>query len=118
MMRIPATFDRFSSRSDGSFGLGFSTQEMGGKDLEMLSQHVRQFGWLLFADQQEPELSAEDIPEEKVERDDLSPSKRMYNVLFVLHKQLVEAGKTTDPFNIWRERQMEKMIDALKSKLH
>ena len=80
----------------------------------MLTLHVRQFGWLLFNEQ---EIQDDEIPEEHIEKEVVSPSKRMYNVLFVLHKKLVEQGKTTEPFNVWRERQMERMIDALKSKI-
>jgi len=116
MLKLPATLDGFASRSDGSFGLRFSTQEMGAEGMKMLADHVRQFGWLLFAEETEG-LDASDIPEEKVERDDVSPSKRLYNVLFVLHKQLTEKGKISEPFSIWRERQMEKMIETIKSKL-
>ena len=116
MLKLPATFDGFSSRSDGSFGVRFSTQEMGGEGMKMLADHVRRFGWLLFAEESEG-VDSTDIPEEKVERDDISPSKRLYNVLFVLWNQLTEKKKTDEPFNVWRERQMEKMINALKNKI-
>ncbi len=116
MLKLPATFDGFASRSDGSFGMRFSTQEIGGEGMKMLADHVRRFGWLLFAEESEG-VDATDIPEEKVERDDISPSKRLYNVLFILHKQLTEKKKTSEVFSVWRERQMEKIIQALKNKL-
>lgn len=114
MLKLPATFDGFSSRADGSFGLRFTSQEAGLEELAQLSSHVRGFGWLLFS---ENDLSADDIPDEEAERDDLSPSKRLYNVLYAYHAQQVEAGKTDEPFRIWRERVMEKLISAYKEKL-
>lgn len=113
-MKLPASFDSFRSRSDGSYGLSFSTQEASPAELADLGSHRGLFGWLVFS---EAEIQEEDIPNEQVERDDLSPTQRLYNVLFVLHKQLTDQGKTDEPFRIWREKYMERLINKLKEKL-
>lgn len=109
MLKIPATFDRYSSRSDGSMGVSFSTQEASASDLAMIHAHVRQFGWLLF---DENEIQSEDIPKEGAD-EEKSPSKRLRSVLFVLWKQEGEKGD----FEIFYRDRMNKLIDWTKSKL-
>lgn len=114
MLKLPATFDRFSSRADGSFGLGFSTQEA---DLDMLAQlqsHVRGFGWLLFS---EEEIADEDIPDDAPKRDDISPSERLRKVMYAFYMKQKEAGKTDETFSLWREKQMDRIIERYKSLL-
>lgn len=114
MLKLPATFDRFSSRADGSFGLGFSTQEA---DIEMLAQlqsHVRQFGWLLFS---EADIPDEEVPDESPERDDLSPSERLRRVQYAYYMRLKEQGKVDELFSTWREKQMERIIEKYKASL-
>lgn len=114
MIRVPATFDRFSSRADGSLGLSFTTQEVDIKELSDIHGHVRSFGWLLFKDS---EIQDDDIPDEEPDRDDISPSKRLYNVLYAYYAQLKEQGKADEPFRVWREKKMEAIINAYKEKL-
>lgn len=114
MMKLPATFDRFSSRADGSFGLGFSTQEAGLEELAQLQAHVRGFGWLLFS---EEDVGEDEIPEDAPQRDDLSPSERLRRVMYAYYMRLKEQGKVDELFSTWREKQMEKIIEKYKSVL-
>lgn len=109
MMRLPATFDRFSSRSDGSYGLSFSTQEATAADLGMLHAHNRLFGWLVFS---ESAIQAEDIPKETAD-EEKSPSKRLRATLFVLWTQ--QGSKGT--FEAFYREHMEKLITFVKGKL-
>lgn len=109
MMRLPATFDRFSSRSDGSYGLSFSTQEATAADLAMLHSHNRLFGWLVFSENQ---VQAEEIPKESAD-EEKSPSKRLRATLFVLWTQ--QGSKGT--FEQFYKDYMEKLIVFIKGKL-
>lgn len=109
MLKLAATFDRFSSRSDGSFGLSFSTQEATEAELSMLHKHNRQFGWLLF---DENDIQAEDVPKDAAD-EEKSPSKRLRAVLFVLW---VQEGKVGEFDSFYREK-MEKLISWAKGML-
>ena len=113
MLKVPATFDGHSSRADGSYGLRFTTQEATGEELNMLAQHHRQFGWLLFDENTEL-----DVPKERPEKEGKSLSERLYNVQFVYWKQENEAGRIDEPFNAWREKTIEKAIQHYKDKLN
>lgn len=106
-MKVAATFDRFSSRADGSFGLSFSTQESA--DVLALQSNVRSFGWLVF---QENEIQDEDIPKEDAE-ETKTPSQRQRAILYRLWEQ---SGKT-GTFETYYRTQMEKIADWLKGKL-
>jgi hypothetical protein len=108
MMKLPATFDGYSSRSDASLGLRFSTQEMA--DTSIIHAHVRQFGWLLFS---ENEIQSGDIPKERP-TDNKTPSKRLRDVLYVLHVQQKGTKETFEPFY---QDHMEKLITFIKGKL-
>lgn len=109
MLKLPATFDAFSSRSDGSYGLRFSTQEATAANLGELHRHNRLFGWLMF---DENEIQASDVPKEQA-TDTKTPSKRLRDVLFILYKQRGEAGDFEQFYRV----QMEKVITHVKSKL-
>lgn len=109
MLRLPATFDRFSSRSDGSYGLSFSTQEATEGDLGMLHKHNRLFGWLLFS---ENDIQSGDVPKEAA-TDNKTPSKRLRDVIFVLYSQQGAQGD----FELFYREKMEKLIDVVKAKL-
>ncbi len=110
MLKLPATFDRFSSRSDGSYGLSFSSQEADLGELAMLHGHVRQFGWLLFKEQ---EIKDEDIPDEDPDDDSKTPSQRLRSRMFVYWKSKVNDGD----FKKWYQGQMEKIGDRYLEKL-
>lgn len=109
MLKLPVTFDGFSSRADGSYGLRFSTQETGLDGLAMLDSHKRLFGWLLFS---ENDIQSGDVPKEQA-TDNKTPSKRLRDVLFVLYTQEGSHGA----FETFYQDKMEKIITFTKSKL-
>jgi len=107
MLKVPTTFDGYSSRADGSLGLRFTTQEM--SDTSDIHRHVRQSGWLLFS---ENDIQSGDVPKEQA-TDNKTPSKRLRDVLFVLFAQ--EGGK--GDFELFYRERMEKLIEFVKGKL-
>ena len=53
-MKIPAYFSGFSSRSDGSFSLRFTTQEIDEASFTQLKKALNSFGPLHFEAETEP----------------------------------------------------------------
>lgn len=109
MFKLPAYFTGFRSKTDGSAGLTFSTQELTADDFAELKNNHNAFGWLIFA----PQQSDIEIPKERLEDDSKSSSERLRSVLFVYWKQYVNEGD----FDAWRKLQMEKIINKYKEKL-
>ena len=109
MLKVPATFDAYSSRADGSLGLRFSTQEINASHLADIHAHARLFGWLLFS---ENDVQSGDVPKEEA-YEHKTPSKRLRDVLFVLHHQHALAGD----FEVFYREKMEKFIEMVKSEL-
>lgn len=111
MLKLPAYMVGFSSRSDGSAGIRFATQEISATEFSVLKQNLNEFGWLLFTT---GVIKESDIPQEDpLEDDQKSPSKRLKAVLFLLWKKTGEK----DDFTAYYRRQMEKMIEKVKEKL-
>ena len=112
MIKLPAYFTGFSSKSDGSAGLRFSTQEITAEDFAELKRDLNEFGYLLFKANEG--IGVDDIPEEDaVEDKDKTPSKRLRASLFVLWKQDVGKGD----FESYYRQCMEKFIEQVKTKL-
>lgn len=111
MIKLPAYLTGFSSRSDGSAGLRFATQELNEQEFGELKRNLNQFGYLLF---KESTIQDEDIPKDNIIDDkDKTPSKRLRAILFVLWKQ---KGDNSD-FELYYRNQVEKIIEHIKSKL-
>ena len=111
MIQLPAYLLGFNSKSDGSAGIRFGTQELSEEQFGLLKKHLNEFGYLLFKDSY---IKDEDIPkEEPIEDDQKSPSKRLKATLFVLWKQTGEKGD----FNEYYRKQMEVFINVVKDKL-
>lgn len=109
MIKLPAYFTGFSSKSDGSASLRFNTQEITPEDFAELKKHHNAFGYLLFAEQ----VSAEDIPSEEIEEGGISASERLRRRLFVYWKEKVHEGD----FDLWRKQQLEKIGQQYLDKL-
>lgn len=110
MIKLPSYLTGFSSKSDGSAGIRFSTQELSADDFSELKKNLNEYGWLVFRPN---DFKEEDIPTEDAEDTEKTPSKRLRAVLFVLWKQ---NGGKGDFENFYRE-QVEKVIEHIKTKL-
>lgn len=110
MFKFPSYFTGFRSKSDGSAGLTFATQEISAEAFAELKRHHNAFGWLVFG---ENDISEKDIPQDKAEEDGLSASERERRVMFVYWKHKINDGS----FDTWRKQQIERRIDKWKEML-
>lgn len=113
IITLPATLEGVTRRKDRSVSLRFSSLfETTNEDFSKLDGMFQASGYLLFSDEQ---IGLNDIPDEEIKDTDLkSPSSRLRDVLFVLHKQ--RGGNSAD-FRQFYESQMEKVIEAIKERL-
>jgi len=113
MLKLPAYLTGFSSKSDGSASIRFSTQEISSEEFGLLKKYLNEFGYLLF---KESYIKDEEIPEENpLEDDEKSPSRRLKAVLYVYFMEVKKGEKTE--FNSFYKKEMEKIIDHIKTKL-
>lgn len=111
---LPAQINPPTLRKDGSAKLTFDTRELDAKEIFTIMSMRHTEGWLCFA----PNVESLEIPEEKAEVDEKTPSERLRSVLFVWYKQEVEAGKFVGQFDTFRKEKMEKIIEGVKNKLN
>lgn len=112
MLKLPAYFSGFSSRSDGSGGLRFGTNELSSEDFAALQTHLNLFGWLVFSENQ---LQDSEIPKEKIEDKSKAPSKRLRSVLYLY---FIQQGGKKENFETWYSKRLETLIDEYKEKLN
>jgi hypothetical protein len=111
MLKLEAYFTGFSSKSDGSAGLRFATQEIDAETFAELKNELNNFGWLLFKGN---EMQEADIPKEEAEEDKMkSPSARLRHTLYRLWEKQGKQGTSDAHYRA----NMEKFIDHIKSKL-
>lgn len=109
-LQIEAILEGFATKSDHGLSLRFSTNEVSGEDILMLSKLKKTFGWLMF---KENEFTLEDMPKEQAEDRSKTPSKRIRSVLFLIWQQEGSHGS----FEAYYAEKMEKIINHLKGKL-
>jgi hypothetical protein len=119
LLRVQATISKVSSmaRSQG-LRLQVDTQEIESDDESKIMALRNKLGWFVFKENQ---VQVEDIPIEPAEGEQKTPSQRVFNVLAVYYKMLREKEGKDVPTSIevrqFYERQMEKYIESVKSKL-
>lgn len=110
-LTCPVIITSASTRADGSLGLRLATPELKPEEktafFELLNQNLKM---LLQPNDSEP-AELKDI---KGEFDTKTPSMRLRATLFVWWKQQGEPGD----FDDWYKRNMEKLIDYVKTKLN
>lgn len=98
MIKLPGYFTGFSSKSDGSASLRFSTQEISADEFANLKNNHNAFGWIVFSENQ-----SEEIPTEDIEEEGISASERLRRRMFVYWKEKVNEGE----FETWRKQMLE-----------
>lgn len=109
MIKLPAYFTGFASKTDDSAGLRFATQELSPEDFAELKRHLNSFGWLMFSENEN-----EEVPEENAPEEGLSPSEILFKRMFVYFKEKVNDGD----FPAWRRKQLEKIGQSYLDKLN
>jgi hypothetical protein len=111
-VKLGAILDKLTTLKDGSVKLIFETQELDRDKAADLIAMRNQLGWLVFAPNGTPQV---DIPSEPARefKDDVSPSQRLRNVLFVYWKQLGGTGIFEDFY----KSKINRWIDAIKERL-
>lgn len=111
---LPAQINPPTLRKDGSAKLTFDTRELSAEEIFSIMAMRHTEGWLCFA----PNEDELEVPEEDaVLEDEISPSQRLRNVMFVWYKQETSAGRFAGLFETFRKEKMEKIIEGVKSKL-
>jgi len=114
LFQAPAQIQGISTLKDRTLKItAYISKELPAEDKTKLFDLEQLEGWLLFS----PNIiQLKDVPLEdaKVDKIRKSSSERLYNVLFVEYSQ---SHKDTTGFNLWRESEMEKIIEDRKSRL-
>lgn len=111
---LPVQLNPISRRKDKSVKLSFETRELNTEEtLTLMSMEGLEMWCGLAPNQNEIE-----IPDERAEVDEKSPSERLRNVLYVFYKQEVEAGRYVGIFENFKREHMEKLIEFIKRKLN
>jgi hypothetical protein len=114
-IKFPAILEKMNPRKDKSWKLEVETRELSGKQIQELGDMLGSEMWVFFAPNPE-DVRETDIPEEKAEAglNQKSLSQRLYNVLYVYWDYI---GKPEDNFSVWREKQMNRLMQIYKDKL-
>lgn len=107
----------FSSKVDGSLSLRVNTQEVDEGEIADIASCRNAFGWWHFFPNQEQDV--EDAPPETdAHRDDgKSPSQRLRDIMYVLHKEMQKQGLTNVPFQTFYLQSFEKICEHYKAKI-
>lgn len=115
-IKFPAVLEKLTPRKDKSWKIEVESRELNGESIRQLGDMLGSEMWVFFAPNAE-DIKDSDIPEEKAEAGLMgqkSLSQRLYNTLYVYWKY---ANEPEGDFNIWREKQMNKLMDIYKSKM-
>jgi hypothetical protein len=110
--KLPAIFNKITSRADGSYKLEFESRELSGTDASTLLSLLRQEGWLLFSPN---DITEKDIPDEKP--DSMTGKKTQAQRLRAVIYKIWESKGSNGSFETYYQSYMEKVIDQLKEKI-
>lgn len=112
---LPAIINPPRLKKDGSASINFETRELTAEEYMMIMGFRNTEGWLAF--RANDDGIPIDLPEERAEVDEKTPSERLRAVIYVWFKQESEAGKFVGTFETFRNLKVEKIIETIKSKL-
>ncbi len=111
LIQVPAQVTGMNPRQDRSWLLKFETMELSGEQVKILADNLQGEGWLVF--RPNGELTVKDIPNSKAESGAKTPSKRLYNTIFVLWKQ----KNIKADFESFYRTYMERLIESVQEQL-
>jgi len=105
MIQLPAYFTGFSSKTDGSAGLRFATNEVTPADFAQFKEDLNEFGWIVFKpnDNRPPEA-----PTENAEEEGKTPSEILKGRMAAYFRERVNK-ENWDGFETWRRSELEKI---------
>jgi hypothetical protein len=113
MIRVPVTFDAANRKKDRTVKMAFTSNfEVTSEDYMEMDRRVMSSGWLIY---DENEVDESDVPEDNAPTGKKSFAQRLYGVLFLNWKQNTPMDV---PFDVWRERMQEAILDNYKEKLN
>lgn len=118
LLQLPCTLEKIQSMKNRVVRCQFDSQEaLSDEAIANITSKVEKFGWLVFL-VGENEIKPEDIadlPElPKTDPEEKSPSKILYNRMFVYFKE----KKIEGDFQSWRRNQLEKIGQSYLDKLN
>lgn len=109
--QVEAILEGVTPLKDGGVSLRFHTNEVDKSQKVELMEYYQTFGWLLFSAN---EFQESDVPQINAKSDHgKSPSKRLYDVIYVYWKQLGGKGD----FEQFYKQKMESIISSFKAQL-
>lgn len=115
MIKIPAQFNNYILKADGSASLRLTTSmEIGKEEISELFDHRGLDGWLIFA---ENEVQEVEIPEVDAELESKTPSQRLRNVLYVQLEQKLGRKPTQGEWTDYYHKMMNGIINKIKGTL-
>jgi len=115
--QTPALIQGISTLKDKTLKLVvYVSRELAGDEKAKLFDLEQKEGWFLF---KENTIQPSEVPEKDTEAgvNVKSPTQRLYNVLYVYHSQNYPTQNPND-FKLWRENEMEIIIESYKAKLN
>lgn len=108
--KVPAVITRCSSMVDGGLSIGIHTNELKPEEkVEIMNFHNKS-GWMLFSSNP---IEDSDIPKQRAEIGDKTPSQRLRAVLFILW----DLSDKSQDFDSFYKDKMEMFIEKVKSRL-
>lgn len=111
MINLKGYFTRFGSKTDGSFSLAFTTQELTPEYAAEFARNLNLFGHIIF---KEGDIQESEIPKDvAVDEDAKTPSQRLRAVIFLNWKQKNDGSD----FDVFYRKEINKLIEYYKGKL-
>jgi len=112
IFQVAASIEKIETLKDRTVKMTvYCARELPPEEMQKLFSLSSTEGWFLFS---ENTMQEKDIPKEQapIEKERKSLSERLYNVMYLYHSQ-----NFSDNFQVWRIKEMERIINKYKEKL-
>lgn len=106
LFQTPAAIMSVRTLVDGGNKLDIVTRELKPEEMTELFRLKGKEGWLLFKENEVETEDIKDLPDVKVDKDEISPTKRLRNRMFVYYKK---TRKDTSGFQSWFDESINKI---------
>ena len=114
-IQFSSTVDKITTLKDGGNKITIETQELPPEHMTKLFEFANKQVWTLFKETPDIKMEEIDVQEPEPEfKGEKSPSVRLRNVLYILHKEKYLSNGSFDDFY---KKQMENIIKQFKEKI-